>query len=49
MLYPLAFAHERLEHATAQRLAAESLGHLLGVGRRLGAKGRELACERMFA
>jgi len=36
-----------LEHQ--QRLAGESLGQLLGVGRWLGAKRRELACERMFA
>ena len=36
-----------LEHA--QGLAGESLGHLLGVLRRLGPERRELACERMFA
>jgi hypothetical protein len=33
----------------AQGLAGKSLRHLLGVLRRLGAKGRELAYERMFA
>ena len=32
-----------------QRLTAQGLAHLLGVGGRLGAKRRELACERMFA
>jgi hypothetical protein len=36
-----------LEHL--QRLARESLRHLLGIVGRLGAKRRELACERMFA
>jgi hypothetical protein len=36
-----------LEHA--QRLALQSLGHLLGVVRGSCAKRRELACERMFA
>jgi hypothetical protein len=41
---PLAAIHEHL-----QRLPAKSLRHLFGILRRRGAKGRELACERMFA
>ena len=36
-----------LEHP--ERLPAQGLSDLLGVLRRLGAQGRELACERMFA
>jgi hypothetical protein len=32
-----------------ERLAGESLRHLLGVVRGLGAERGELACERMFA
>ena len=36
-----------LQHA--QRLTRESLCYLLGLIRRIGPQGRELACERMFA